>query len=99
MRNRLIQPLQKSVINPVVKVAWKLGLPPPETRSLRRSDVGQDNPDVRLSAMDKTRRRFGLSRRMDADQTTCVQSGPVNLTNRRARDGRHLKCCKHTSRG
>jgi deazaflavin-dependent oxidoreductase (nitroreductase family) len=29
MRNRLIQPLQKSVINPIVKLSWGLGLPPP----------------------------------------------------------------------
>jgi deazaflavin-dependent oxidoreductase (nitroreductase family) len=29
LRNRLIQPLQKSIVNPVVKLAWGLGLPPP----------------------------------------------------------------------
>ena len=28
-RNRLIQPVQKSLINPVVKLAWRLGLGPP----------------------------------------------------------------------
>ena len=28
-RNRVIQPVQKSIINPVVKLAWGLGLPPP----------------------------------------------------------------------
>jgi deazaflavin-dependent oxidoreductase (nitroreductase family) len=28
-RNRLVQPLQKSIINRVVKLAWGLGLPPP----------------------------------------------------------------------
>jgi deazaflavin-dependent oxidoreductase (nitroreductase family) len=29
LRNRLIQPLQKPIVNPVVKLAWGLGLPPP----------------------------------------------------------------------
>jgi deazaflavin-dependent oxidoreductase (nitroreductase family) len=29
LRNRLIQPLQKSIINPVVTLAWGVGLPPP----------------------------------------------------------------------
>lgn len=28
-RNRIIQPVQKSLINPVVTLAWRLGLPPP----------------------------------------------------------------------
>jgi len=28
--NRQIQQLQKSIINPVIKLAWGLGLPPPE---------------------------------------------------------------------
>ena len=27
--NNLIQQLQKSIINPVVKLAWELGSPPP----------------------------------------------------------------------